>query len=95
MYRRGGNLPPATYRYLSRTTKRYPAGCIDGVAPFIRTGYKCHVAGGRFAAPTSKLLRNTVCNQNDKTMRKHCRKCPKMMGKRGKKRNGNKEKVRA
>ena len=125
MYRRGGNLPPATHRYPSRTdktvsrwmyrwggpiqphrlysqrggrqiaaptstyhvfdilrtqnddrhveftvirnkcnvgaatcrplridhravpTKRYPAGCADGVVPFTRTGYRCNVAGGR------------------------------------------------
>ena len=44
---------------------------------------------------TFNRIRNTVCNQNDKTMRIYCRKCPEMLGKRGKKRNGNKEKVRA
>ena len=47
MYCRGGNLPPATYRLSSRIDKRYSLGCAGEVAPFIRTGYTSHVAGGR------------------------------------------------
>ena len=103
----GGRLPPlhpVRKRYTQCSgDDPSPASPAEGLAPVGCYEYECSTSGltarwRQVAAATPgtfNRIRNTVCNQNDKTMRKHCRKCPQMLGKRGKKRNGNKEKVRA